>query len=75
MFDQIKKIGWLTVETGLLLIALCLVLNVILGQESGTFIASVADNVTKFTQGLPPGVTVGVAMLAFLFWFVKARTR
>jgi hypothetical protein len=73
MFDRIKAIGWLAVETGLLLIALCLILNVILGQEGGTFIASVAENVTKFMQALPPGVTVGMAMIALLFWFAKIR--
>ena len=75
MFDQIKRIGWLTFESGLLLVALCLILNVILGEGSGTFIASVAANATKFMQALPPGVTVGVGMIALLYWFVRTRAR
>jgi len=75
MFDQIKRIGWVTVESGLLLIVLCIILNIILGQQGGSYIASVAENAAKFMQSLPPGVTVGMAMIALLYWFAKTRLR
>ena len=75
MIDQIRKIGWLAAEAGLLLIVLCVLLNIILGKESGSYIASVSENATKFLQTLPPGVTLGVALIVLLYWFAKARTR
>jgi hypothetical protein len=75
MFDRIKRIGWLTVESGLVLIALCMIFNIILGQESGSFISSVAGNATKFVQSLPPGVTIGIAMIALVYWIAVTRAR
>jgi hypothetical protein len=75
MFDRVKRIGWLAVESGLVLIALCVIFNIILGQESGSFISSVADNLTKFIQSLPPGVTIGMAMIALVYWLAATRAR
>jgi len=75
MFDRVIKIGWLAIESGLALIALCVIFNIILGQDSGSFISSVAENATKFIQSLPPGVTIGVAMVALVYWFAGTRAR
>jgi hypothetical protein len=75
MFDRVKRIGWLTVESGLVLIALCMIFKIILGQESGPFISSVAENATKFIQSLPPGVTIGIALIALVYWLVQTRAR
>ena len=46
MLDQIRKIGWLAVELGLLLVVLCVLLNILLGKDSGAYIA-VPDPRTK----------------------------
>lgn len=73
MIDHIKKTGWLAVEIGVLLIVLCILLRIILGTDSGTYIAAVSDNATKFLQALPPGVTLGVALIVMLYWFAKVR--
>jgi len=75
MFDRVKRIGWLTVESGLVLIALCMIFNIILGQDSGSFISSVAENATKFIQSLPPGVTIGIALIALVYWLAETRAR
>lgn len=73
MIENIRKIGWLAVEAGLLIVVLCVLLSLILGKDGGAYIASVADNTTKFLQALPPGVTLGVALIVVLYWFAKAR--
>jgi hypothetical protein len=73
MIERIRKIGWLAAEVGLLLIVLCILLNILLGKDGGPFIASVAENASKFLGGLPPGVTLGVALILLLYWFVKSR--
>jgi ABC-type Fe3+ transport system permease subunit len=73
MIEQIRKIGWLAAEAGLLLIVLCILLNILLGKDSGPFIGSVAENASKLLGGLPPGVTLGVGLILLLYWFVKSR--
>jgi len=44
MIEQIGKIGWWVVEAALLIVVLCLLLNIILGRDSGAFIAGVATD-------------------------------
>ena len=73
MIEQIRKIGWLAAEAALLLIVFCILLNILLGKDSGPYISSVADNASKFLGSLPPGVTLGVALILALYWFVKSR--
>ena len=73
MIERIRKIGWLAAEAGLLLIVLCILLNILLGKDGGPYIASVAENAAKFLGSLPPGVTLGVALILVLYWFVKSR--
>jgi hypothetical protein len=70
---RLRVIGWGVVEAAFLLIVLCLLLNIILGGDSGSFIASVAKNATDFLQRLPPGVLLGVALIAMLYGLVKSR--
>src|SRR6516164_8780172 len=63
MIDQIRRIGWLAVEVAVLVIVLCVLLNILLGNEGGSFISFVSDNATKFLQALPPGVTLGISLI------------
>lgn len=73
MIEQIRKLGWLTVEAALLLIVLCMLLNIILGADSGPFIASVATNATQLLQAIPPGTFVGVILIVVLYWLIRTR--
>jgi ABC-type dipeptide/oligopeptide/nickel transport system permease component len=73
MTERIRKIGWLAAEAGLLLIVLCILLGILLGNDSGPYISSVSENASKFLATLPPGVTLGVALILVLYWFVKSR--
>jgi hypothetical protein len=73
MIEQIRRIGWLAAEAGLLLIVLCILLGILLGNDAGPYISSVSENASKFLGSLPPGVTLGVALIVLLYWFVKAR--
>ena len=73
MIERIRKIGWLAAEIGLLLIVLCILLNILLGKDGGPVIGSVAENASKFLGDLPPGVTLGVALILLVCWLVKSR--
>ena len=71
--EQFTRIGWRIVEITLLLVILCVLLNIILGPDSGAFIAAVYANALGFLQAIPPGTVVGVLLVALLYWVVKAR--
>jgi hypothetical protein len=73
MIERIRKIGWVAVEAGFLLIVLCILLNILLGKDGGPYISSVSENASKFLGTLPPGVTLGVTLILLLYWFVKSR--
>lgn len=71
--ERIRKVGWLAVEAALLLVALCVLLDIILGPQGGGFVSSVAGNAKGFLQAIPPGTFLGVVIVVFLYWFVASR--
>ncbi len=74
MLMQIRRVGWFIVEAAFLLVILCVLLSLILGRDSGGFIAGVAANTTAFLQAIPPGSFLGVVLIAALVWLYKTRT-
>ena len=73
MLTQIRRAGWFVVEIALLLVILCVLLHIILGAESGAFIAGVAANAEAFLQHVPAGTFLGVVLILVLVWAVKSR--
>ncbi len=73
LLTRLRTIGWAVVEAAFLLIVLCVLLNIILGGEADSFIASVARNATDFLQRLPAGVILGVALIVMIYGLVKSR--
>ena len=70
---RLRTIGWAVVEAAFLVIVLCVLLNIILGGETDSFIASVAKNATDFLQRLPPGIVLGIALIVMIYGLVKSR--
>ena len=75
LLTRLRTIGWAVVEAAFLLIVLCVLLNIILGGDTDSFIASVAKNATDFLQRLPPGIVLGVALIVMIYGLVKSRLR
>jgi hypothetical protein len=74
VINRLRQIGWLVVEAAFLLIVLCVLLNVILGDAaSGDFISTVAGNAMDFLQKVPPGIVVGVVLLVALYRYIGFR--
>ena len=73
LLTQLRTIGWAAVEAAFLLIVLCVLLNIILGGQADSFIAGVATNATAFLQSLPPGIVLGLALIAMIYGFLKTR--
>ena len=73
MIQKITKFGWLAIELVFMLVILCVLLNLILGKESGGFISSVAANALDFLQKVPSGTVLGIFLILVLYWMVKSK--
>lgn len=70
---QLRSMAWAVVEAAFLLIVLCLLLNIIIGDKSDSFISGVAKNATAFLQSLPPGIFLGLVLIAVIWGFLRSR--
>lgn len=70
---QLRSMAWAIVEAAFLLIVLCLLLNIIIGDKSDSFISGVAKNATAFLQSLPPGIFLGLVLIAVIWGFLRSR--
>ena len=73
MIERITKYGWLAVELVFILVVLCVLLSLILGKESGGFIASVAANTVDLLQKIPSGTFLGIFLVLILYWTFKSK--
>jgi len=75
LIRQITKIGWFIVEVAFLLVVLCVLLNIILGRESGGFVSSVAANALDFLQKVPSGTFLGIFLILAVYWLIKSKAK
>jgi len=73
--EQLIRVGWFVVEAAFVLVLLCVLLNIILGNESGAFIAGVAGNATRFLQTIPPGAFLSLLLIGAVYAWFRARQR
>ena len=71
--QQLRRIAWAAVEAAFLLIVLCLLLNIIIGDKADSFISGVAKNATAFLQSLPPGIFLGLVLIVVIWGFLRLR--
>jgi hypothetical protein len=73
--DKTRRALWTFVELGFLTILSLMLIYLIMGQDSGAFITSVADNVLSFANALPTQSLVGIAIVLALILLVVQRMR
>jgi Na+-translocating ferredoxin:NAD+ oxidoreductase RnfE subunit len=71
--QPLRRIAWAVVEAAFLLIVLCLLFNIIIGDQADSFISSVAKNATAFLQSLPPGIFLGLVLIVVIWGFLRSR--
>ncbi len=71
--ERVRKIGWFVVEAAFLLVALCVLLEIILGQQGGGFVTAVAERAKVFLQAVPPGAVLGAVILILLYFFFASK--
>jgi hypothetical protein len=73
--EKVRRFLWLFVELGFLTILSVILLYLILGQNSGIFITSVAGNVTKFANDVPTPSLIGIGVILAIIYLVMQRVR
>jgi hypothetical protein len=69
-----KQVLWEFVEIAFLAVLALLLIFLLLGKDAGPYVASVADNVTKFATGASSGMLGIVLVLAIIFLAMR-RTK
>jgi hypothetical protein len=73
--ENVKRYLWEFVELGFALILAIMLIYLILGENSGSFVTSVAGNVTKFANGVPTPSLIGLAVLLALIYLIMQRMK
>jgi hypothetical protein len=73
--DKAKRYLWAFIELGFAGVLAIMLIYLILGQNSGVFVLSVADNVTKFANAVPTPSLIGLALLLALIYLIIKRLR
>ncbi len=71
--ERVLRIGWFVVEVAFLLVALCVLLEIIIGPQGGGFVTAVAERAKNFLQAVPPGAVLGVVILVFVYLFITSK--
>ena len=73
--EKVRRFLWMFVELGFLTVLSVVLIYLILGQNSGSFVVSVAGNVTKFTNevGAPSLIGIGVLLAIIYIWMQRLR--
>jgi len=75
MLEKAKRYLWAFIELAFASVLAIMLIYLILGENSGSFVQSVADNVTKFANGLPTSSLIGLALLLALIYLIMNRQR
>ncbi len=62
-----KRVLWEFVELAFLLVLALVLISLLLGQDAGSYVASVADNVAKFAGSASSGLLGIVLVLAIVY--------
>ena len=74
--EKSRRFLWLFVELGFLTILSVILIYLILGDDnSGVFVASVADNVKKFAADVPTPSLIGIGVILAIIYLVMQRIR
>ena len=73
--DKSKRYLWAFVELAFGAVLALMLIYLLLGQNSGAYVTSVAENVTKFAGAVPTPSLIGLAILLALIWLIMARMK
>jgi hypothetical protein len=73
--EKARRFLWLFVELGFLTVLAVILLYLILGENSGVFVTSVANNVKQFANDIPTPSLIGIGVIIAIVYLVMQRIR
>jgi hypothetical protein len=73
--DKAKRFLWMFVELAFLLVLAIVLIYLLLGQASGSYVLSVVENVTGFAAGVQTTSLIGFAIILALIYLVRQRLK
>lgn len=73
--EKTRRFLWLFVELGFLAVLASILLFLILGDNSGVFVTSVANNVKQFANDVPTPSLIGIGVVVAIVYLVMQRIR
>ena len=75
LLEKTRRFLWLFVELGFLTILSAILIYLMLCENSGVFVTSVAGNVTKFAGEMPTPSLIGIGVILAIIYLVMQRLR
>jgi len=75
MIDKTRRYLWAFVELAFVALLAIVLLYLLVGQDSGSYVLSVIDNVMKLAGGIPTPSLIGLAIVGLLVYMVAQRVR
>ena len=72
-FEKIRRWVWAIVEALFQLILLCLLLNIVLGDQSGPLGGGVAANSVTFLNAIPQGTILALLAVYLVYLYFRHR--
>jgi hypothetical protein len=73
--DKTKRYLWAFVELAFAAVLALMLVYFLLGQNSGAYVLSVADNITKFAGAVPTPSLIGLAIVLALIYLITGRMK
>lgn len=71
--ESARRYLWAFVELGFLALLAIILVYLLLGESSGTYVVSVAGNVTKFAGEVPTASLIGIGVILAIIYLVAQR--
>jgi len=75
ILNKAKHYLWAFVELGFASVLAIMLIYLILGENSGVFVQSVAENVMKFANAVPTPSLIGLGLILALVYLIMQRLR
>jgi hypothetical protein len=73
--ERTRRFLWLFVELGFLAVLSLILIHLLLGEGSGGYVSSVAENVTKFASGMGTPSLIGIGIILAIIYLLMQRLR
>ena len=73
--ETARRYLWAFVELAFLAVLTIILLYLLVGQNSGSYVLSVVENVMKLAGGIPTPSLIGLAIVGLLVYMVAQRAR